>query len=158
LFERVAVSNRTYDNGTSVTPCLIFRDLAPNGYGDFRYWAGQGKPRKHVKAHRWLYKRWIGPIPEGLQLDHLCHNADPACNEGDKCPHRACVNPLHLKPKTHRDNNLAGRSPSALCAQKTHCKHGHEFTPENVFEKINWWQGMCDAAAGSRVRRGRCVG
>jgi hypothetical protein len=71
-------------------------------------------------AHRAAYLLVKGPIGAGLTLDHLCRN-------------RRCVNPDHLEAVSSRINTL--RSPLTLAginARKTHCKHGHEFTPENT--------------------------
>lgn len=73
-----------------------------------------------VLAHRWGYEYFKGPIPEGLEIDHLCNQA-------------SCVNPEHLKAVTGRENNRRSNSPSALNAKKTHCKYGHEFTAENTY-------------------------
>lgn len=54
-------------------------------------------------AHRWMYQRHVGPIPDGFTIDHRCH--DPkVCSGGKSCPHRACVNPAHLRPVTRGDN------------------------------------------------------
>lgn len=75
--------------------------VTPRGYGMFR----DGKMRS---AHRWAYESFIGPIPNGLQLDHLCHTDDHSCLGGDECPHRRCVNPAHLEPVTARGNSLRG--------------------------------------------------
>ena len=66
-------------------------------------------------AHRRVYELEVGPIPPGLELDHLCRN-------------RACVNPEHLEPVTHAEN-VARSFP----ATKPACKNGHEFTPENTY-------------------------
>lgn len=85
----------------------------PNGYGLF------GVRRKSTLAHRVSYNWFIGEIPEGLTLDHLCRV-------------RHCVNPDHLEPVTNRENCLRGISPAAINARKTHCMRGHEFTPENT--------------------------
>ena len=91
------------------------------------FYHGYGRIQRRGKsyiAHRYVYKLLIGPIPEGLELDHLCRN-------------RACCNPAHLRPVTRRENQLApgSQSVSARNARKTHCKHGHEFSPENTIQR-----------------------
>lgn len=87
--------------------------LESNGYA--RFTIGQ----KRTGAHRWAYERFVGSIPPGMAIDHLCRN-------------RACVNPDHLEPVTTRANLLRGETLAAANAAKTHCKHGHKFTPENT--------------------------
>lgn len=67
------------------------------GYGAF--WP-YGRAGGKQYAHRYAYERWVGPIPEGMQLDHLCHTADVDCDWRVDCPHRRCVNPAHLEPVT----------------------------------------------------------
>lgn len=63
--------------------------LKPNGYASFYPGGGAHVPK--VYAHRWSYENHVGPIPEGLQIDHLCNV-------------RHCVNPQHLDVVTHRTN------------------------------------------------------
>jgi hypothetical protein len=69
--------------------CWLWTGAMLNGYGKF--WAG-----KTVFAHRWSYERFIGPIPKGLHLDHLC-----------RVP--ACVRPDHLEAVTNRENVLRSK-------------------------------------------------
>jgi hypothetical protein len=99
----------------------------PSGVGRIR-WEGQ-----QTAVHRIAYELFVGPIAEGMHLDHVCHNADPAC-PGGPCAHRRCLNPHHMEPVTVGENVLRGKSNSANNARKTHCDHGHEFTPENTYD------------------------
>lgn len=94
--------------------------LSRDGYGVL--WLKQAK-QVGFAAHRigWTLSR--GPIPVGATVDHLCRNPK-------------CVNPDHLEITTNKENILRGASPTAINAKKTHCKHGHEFTPENT----RFWQ------------------
>lgn len=77
-----------------------------------------------VLAHRWSHEYFIGPIPEGLTVDHV---------KARGCTSTLCVNPDHLEAVTQRENNLRGDTVAAICARQTHCIHGHPFDEENTF-------------------------
>lgn len=79
--------------------CWLWTGTINKGYGLFKV---NGRT---VRAHRWAYEQMVGPIPHGLQLDHLCHTENLAdCLNADECLHRRCVNPAHLEPVTSREN------------------------------------------------------
>lgn len=82
------------------------------------------RPHRRILAHRFAYELLVGPIPQGLHLDHLCRN-------------RACVNPAHLEPVSARENILRGTSMCAANAKKTHCKRGHPYDEKNTYINPN---------------------
>ncbi|MEW2393079.1 HNH endonuclease [Streptomyces venezuelae] len=89
------------------------------------------KSGRNALAHRLVYQMFVGPIPPGLTIDHLCHRAE-ACEGGFGCPHRRCCNPAHMAPEDAVANTMRGNSPAAINARKTHCKNGHEFNVINT--------------------------
>jgi hypothetical protein len=100
---------------TKTDACWLFvGGLTEDGYGVYM------DHQVAKRAHRHAYEVMVGPIPEGLQLDHLCRV-------------RNCVNPDHLEPVTPRENTLRGFGITAVNAAKTHCKNDHEFTAENTY-------------------------
>jgi hypothetical protein len=64
---------------------------------------------KRLGVHRVMYEMFVGPIPDGLELDHLCHTRDLGCLGGKTCLHRRCASPAHLEPVTTRENVLRGK-------------------------------------------------
>ena len=101
-------------------------------------------------AHRFVYQLLVGPIPDGLVLDHLCHNDDPKCPGGVTCPHRACVYPSHLEPVTQAKNSQREK------AQRTHCPQGHPYAGWNLI----LYQGRryCRACTYRRTNAARRAG
>lgn len=97
--------DRWVDKSGGPDACWPWTDSAVhNGYGRVR-----GAGRDGVYAHVLAYKTWVGPVPDGWQVDHLCHNRELWCVPTD-CRHRLCCNPSHLEPVTGAENlRRAGR-------------------------------------------------
>lgn len=121
--------------------CWIWKgNYYPPGYGQFSL--GHNRP---VYAHRFAYVLLKGPIPTGLQLDHLCRN-------------RGCVNPEHLEAVSSQVNLLRGQGTTARHAAQTHCVNGHPFNRSNTYihHKANGLrERKCIACIRIRKRRYR---
>jgi HNH endonuclease len=89
--------------------------LKAEGYGHFR------TPPGYSYAHRYAYELLVGPIPDGLQLDHLCRN-------------RACVRPEHLDPVTQMENLRRGET-FVHWSKQTHCRNGHPYSGDNLLHR-----------------------
>lgn len=111
--ERFSEKTRAADNG-----CIEWTAyVGENGYGRF-YVDGRG-----ALAHRWSYEFHVGPIADGLVIDHLCRNT-------------RCVNPEHLEPVTMSENVLRGIGPQIAVERYraiTHCPAGHPYTDDNTY-------------------------
>lgn len=86
----------------------------PNGYAQFNF-GGTG-----VLVHRYAYKELIGPLVDGLTIDHLCRN-------------RICVNPAHLEQVTYRENIFRGSNAAVMNSKKAVCQSGHELHGGNLY-------------------------
>lgn len=95
---------------------LWIASLNDAGYGQITMTDGV---QRSLRAHRISYELLVGPIPEGLEIDHLCRN-------------RACVNPRHLEPVTGAVNKQRARPFRKPIEPKTHCPNGHEYTLGNT--------------------------
>lgn len=125
----------------TVHGCWIWTaGLSVGGYAKF----SQGQ--RTVLGHRYAYEHTIGPIPEGLVIDHLCRN-------------RSCVNPAHMEPVTPGENVRRGDLPAQVAARNRlardagACVRGHAFDESNTY----WHNGkrQCKTCKADRCRRYR---
>lgn len=134
--DRIHDSVNITDTGFD-TPCWLWKkSLIWSGYAKTWY---QGKT---VAAHRLSYEVFIGPIPDGLQVDHLC-----------KIKH--CVNPEHLEPVTPRTNVMRADTVAARNAAKTHCGEGHEYAGDNLLIVQTTGERRCRTCTNETARQYR---
>ena len=111
-----------------------------SGYGTFTIGPQPpgGKRAKSVRtrAHRFAYSLMYGAIPDGLTVDHLCHNTDKTCEGGTTCQHRRCCNPAHLEATSIWENASRGHSPAAKNARKGACVNGHALDEANTYLRL----------------------
>lgn len=145
--------------------------IAPNGCWLFTGSTsghGYGQISIHgrvVSTHRVALVAHLGrDLGLGMEADHDCHNKAAAQGlcispDSDPCDHRRCVNPEHLREKTHRDNTLAGATIYADHASRTHCPAGHPTVgPDALLRPSKLAQGMrscvvCDREDRDLIRR-----
>lgn len=137
---------RKFEQGSPDSCWPWLAGVGQDGYG--RFWDGT----RVVQAHRAVYELLVGEVPEGLTLDHTCHNDDEVCH-GGPCEHRRCVNPGHMETVNAEVNKKRGKSPPALNARKTSCVNGHPLVGENVIVRRNGWR-QCRICTYESNRRG----
>lgn len=142
-----ATQTRFWSRVDQSGPChLMTEGIRPDGYANFTI-----RKRRHM-AHRLAYEWTKGAVPDGLDLDHLCHNADPLCLGGATCQHRRCVNADHLEPTTRPVNVLRGKGHGARNARKTHCPYGHPYAGDNLYIVPSTGHRACRMCALEKAR------
>lgn len=128
---KVALGSTEYEG----TRCIVWIGAKNRGYGQL----GFGKSAV-VPAHRYIYERLVGPIPEGLTIDHLCFNP-------------ACVNTNHLEPTTQAINAQRSQAVNNPNREKTHCPYSHPYDEANTyrFGPGRRWR-LCRICADRRKR------
>lgn len=127
-----------------LTPCWIWQGRkTPTGYGRANRPLASGGGG--AAAHRLLYEQTIGPVPEGLEIDHLCRT-------------RSCCNPDHLEPVTHQENvrrSTIGHNLERASALMTHCPRGHAYVGANAVH--NGAGRACRSCKRFREKRNRLI-
>lgn len=119
------------DATTTSQGCILFGGATiSKGYGQISVHGRQ------MLAHRAAYELLVGPIPDGLVIDHQCHNRDLTCRGGDACLHRRCINVEHLEPVTGAENTRRGHG-GWINASKRHCPSDHAYDEANT----HWYDG-----------------
>jgi hypothetical protein len=106
--------------------CLIFTGALARGYGRIRNYETGGVEQ----AHRVVYEEEVGPIPDGLTIDHV----------QERCTSRACVEVRHMEVVTRGENTRrgAGNNPTVIANRaKTHCPQGHPYDEANTYRPPN---------------------
>jgi len=114
---RTPIEQRFWTKVQKTETCWLWTAATTGGYGVI---GAGGAGNGYVLAHRYSYETLVGPIPDGLQIDHLCRV-------------RHCVRPDHLEAVERRTNLLRGVSPPAVQSRQTHCKNGHPFESGNTY-------------------------
>lgn len=129
---------RLPNSGVALWDCWRVTTRRADGYATF----GERQLASELYAHRIVAALLWGPIPPGFEVDHLCHHADPTCRLGNRCPHRSCVNPLHLRVCRLGENREDRR-----WEPKTHCPAGHEYAVDGRTK-----QGRCRPCSRAATR------
>ena len=116
-----------------------FGTVSDDGYGMFSV------DGRSTTAHRASYEHFVGPIPDGLHVDHLCHTWEPWCPGGPGDHHRRCVYWRHLEPVEPDINAFRG------VGSRMYCTRRHEFTPESTYTQSSGARG-CRTCRDERMR------
>jgi hypothetical protein len=117
--------------GDDRLPEMVWRHIQVNTETGCWEWTGRLNHAGYARAravtngpmwriHRLTYVTFVGAIPEGLTIDHLCRV-------------RKCVNPAHLEAVSQRENALRGDTVNAINLAKTHCPQGHPYDDANTY-------------------------
>jgi HNH endonuclease len=121
--------------------CLLWTgNLDKYGYGRIQVGSRINGTNRMLTAYQVMYALFVGPVPDGLELDHLCRV-------------RRCAAPDHLEPVTHRANLLRGNTLNARHSAATHCPQNHEYDLLNTYFTAEGWRSCRACWTDSNRRR-----
>lgn len=125
----IAIRDRIHANvDRESSPCWLWLGVIDRyGYARIKI------DSRQRAAHRVSYEEFVGPVADGLEIDHLCRN-------------RACVNPSHLEAVTHAENMARAFQP------KQRCPKGHELSGSNLVARSDGRHGNCRTCVNERAR------
>lgn len=140
ILDESLIPQRFWDKVERITEsgCWIWTgNITRKGYGLFKIHP------KNVSVHRYVYKTLVGPIPDELQLDHLCRV-------------RNCVNPHHLEPVTARENSMRSMiTEGYINANQTHCPKAHPYSGDNLYIEKSTGRRRCKICMNDNLRKYR---
>ncbi len=116
----IKVSTEHFHDGT---PCWDWQgSTGTGGYGQFTLSAKAREVRQRIAPYKFIWEHFNGPMPEGLEPDHMCNR-------------RPCCNPEHIEPVTHAENRRKRPNVDYRCTKVrgTRCPKGHQYTAENMY-------------------------
>jgi hypothetical protein len=136
LSERIKNSITVDENG-----CWVWnKHITANGYSQISTGSRVTHSLQNRSGHRVSYEVFVGPLIEGMQIDHLCRN-------------RACVNPDHLEQVTPRENIHRSDAVYKRLMAKTHCPKGHLYDEKNTYRSKSPSGGFTRSCITCRINR-----
>lgn len=144
--QRMGFEGRFWPKVNKTRACWVWQGaLSKAGYGQILLFTSRKSLGKKliIYAHRAAYEMLKGAIPDEGELDHVCRNPP-------------CVNPDHLEAVSHRENDVRGNGPAGTNSRKTHCKHGHLLSGDNLSPaRLKLGQRRCLTCERESLRKWR---
>lgn len=133
---RPSFAERVFTYVDAFGDCWEWTGATKDGYGVV---GRGGRAAGNEQTHRAVWQMLVGPIPEGLELDHLCRN-------------HSCCNPDHLEPVTPAVNKARGFGISILYSKRETCAFGHPLDGRTRDSKSGKQIRYCKTCKREKIR------